>query len=80
MKDKIAEVIKKKDFHYEYDDPRDLAQAIVDLIAKELPKEKEMSDYAPNGSDEKARNNQSNMSGFNQCLKDIKHKLGNKTA
>jgi len=49
-------------------------------LEKHLPREKEMSDYAPNGSVEKARNNQSNMSGFNQCLKDIKHKLGNKTA
>ena len=33
-----------------------------------LPEKRKMSDYAGDGSSEKANNNQSNMSGFNAAL------------
>ena len=77
MKDKIAELyyeISQTDFQFmaRVDASIVLAQAILDLIAKELPKEKEaIKDYYNHSTEEHI-----GYQGWNDCLKDIKHKLG----
>ena len=84
MKDKIVEVISKwhdnpdeiveGDLSYWLHEREVLAQAILDLIAKELPKEK-VSKWEGEITHEINNMIQKNI-GYNQCLKDIKHKLG----
>ena len=70
MRDKIAEVIADNNPHSFAPEGTslvniyNLTKEILDLIAKELPKEKESSFNADIFED-----------GYNQCLKDIKHKL-----
>jgi hypothetical protein len=66
MKDKIADML----IPYMRDSERNaFAQAILELIAKELPKEKEL--YEVNDGDITIHDHI-----YNQCLKTIKHKLG----
>ena len=77
MKDKIAEVlvkvwIKSKNTPEYTNLANKQAQAILDLIAKELPKEKKF--HLVRHTAEERQNFEN--AGYNQCLKDIKHKLG----
>ena len=67
MKDKILNTILEWQAHIPYLSESQLAQDILDLIAKELPKEKRFGI-----STEHLKYHD----GYNQCLKDIKHKLG----
>jgi len=73
MKDKIAEVISKYDLKPDTNQYmtgwqcRDLAQDIVDLIAKELPKEKV---YGPSDSE---GNYWTRI--YNDAIREFRHKL-----
>ena len=81
MKDKIAEVILDVQESIEKEDDsiyllqshrRRIAQAIISLIVKELPKEKEYQHpCCVKGTCIRC----AEIEGYNQCLKDIKHKL-----
>jgi len=65
MKDKIKEVIRNT--MPSYTNETETAQAILDLIAKELPKD---------GDDDfEIMAHEYYKQGFRDCLKDIKHKL-----
>jgi len=71
MRDKIAEVIASGHGinYFGTDEELDVtASLILDLIAKELPKEKDRDKQFTAEDDICAI-------GYNQCLKDIKHKL-----
>jgi len=76
MKDKIAEVIKlsRGIAYFGTDEELDVTVCeLLDLIAKELPKEKE--EYGIATTFLRAIKNKEHII-YNQCLKDIKHKLG----
>ena len=74
MKEKIKEVIVRTGANNHPDEWKEkIAQAILDLIVKELPKEKE--EYGIATTFLRAIKNKEHII-YNQCLKDIKHKLG----
>ena len=78
MKDKLAEVIQKSlgwdnivaDANCPF-----IAQAILNLIAKELPEYKKLPELEEPHLEIKIMEWMSKKS-YNQCLADIKHKLG----
>jgi len=79
MRDKIAGAI---DPFVAGTQKKEITQAILDLIASELPKEKadgycENLDFQIGLKQIQAipRWSQDKIDGYNQCLKDIKHKL-----
>ena len=94
MKDKIAEILKEfypavyfmmderteERFGEYIDRVEEYNKAILDLIARELPKEKEewtVCPTFPDNTDEEIKNaGFFLMSGYNRALKDTKHKLG----
>ena len=82
MKDKIAELVRMKTNQLGSYSTMDIVNEVLDLIAKELPKEKDCNEHPGNSnayfcvikSHEECVRCKTNLS-YNQCLKDIKHKL-----